>query len=459
MDLNRIIDDVCDNYDILEQVDLNFRNELLDYLNNYIDNSKNISENVLKVYLMRYIEDVLYDNGDEKGISDLDNSYYDDILYNYSNEKLATLYFSSDKDMRNRILEIIIFKNQAYIYKTVNNSYNYNYDNYDDLLQVSRIAVLEALNSYNPSKARGTFINYCTYYLKNNIWKEKKNYRSLCISNDIYSLIIKYSNIKHKFFSKNGRDATDEEISSIMNLSMEKIEKLKLLEKNYKYVTAEDLNFDTSKYHLWDVVADKNVNIVDSVENEDYFNYLDSILDRVLNVNEKIILKCRLGFINGEEITLENTASYLASVTCNPKLSHQRISQIYNNAIAKLKKSPLFGEWIKLFSENRIDLSDLIDEKSKKKANLKKRRKSIRDSFQLVKLTDYYMCSMDELMEALNLLTTKEINLFNSIFGFDYSKMIDSSLFNDERIKTIDKRIAFFVNDIKKIKGSKVLSK
>ncbi|MBO5138124.1 MAG: hypothetical protein J6B89_00580 [Bacilli bacterium] len=452
INLENIVDDVCVLYDIDVTIDQSFREKLLDYISERYYDDSNLTEDELIEILGDYIDQIV--NGIETThICEYSSSANDDI-YNLSNEALIELYFNCDVSLKKKISEIILQKNEKFIYKMAKRFYQSNYDDFEDLLQAGRLGMFESLSNYDLNKAKGTFVNFSSYYIKCYMFRLRKVSRNLAISYSDYYDIGLLNRARADLYVELGRTPTIEELADRMDMDTQAVNELLLIEK------------DTSSLNLWtnddemidlmDVYADPNgFDILEYVERESVLESLDSVLDSVLNDKEAFVVKYILGFVDNSEHTLNESVVALSNYRGDGlTLTHQRISQIFQKGIEKLKQSPKFLNWALLVDgdSKRINNVNMLDDeignlKVKFRSNRQHHRKLMRSGINSVSLLEYYMCTQEVLDSVIFSLSDVDRLLFDNTIGSCHDCM-NFSLLQRSDVQTLDKKISGRVNNI-----------
>ena len=204
-----------------------------------------------------------------------------------------------------------------------------------DLIDEGNIGLIEAVERFD-YKRGCRFSTYGTWWIRQAIIKSLAD-KARVIRIPIHML----NTIKKTFFvSKQlqqelGREPTEKELAEYMNLTEDKI-------KDIMQLSQETASLDTTVdddhvTRLSELIKDENSpEPVESVFNSSLQDTLDQVLDQ-LNNREKRIIQLRFGLSGEGPLTLEETGKMLG-------ITRERVRQIQEKAIAKLKSFPAIRE-------------------------------------------------------------------------------------------------------------------
>lgn len=157
------------------------------------------------------------------------------------NFKKSVLYSSSTgKSVIKERLEMIseaneVLKEHEWIILSILKRYSY-YKNQEDLYQVGQIGLLQALKHYDPTY-QVKFSTFAYPYVQGEILKYIREDRSIKISKDMIKLNQSLEKAKEKLMQKLMREPSDEELSMILDIDLDKIHEAR---KAVEYVQSLD---------------------------------------------------------------------------------------------------------------------------------------------------------------------------------------------------------------------------
>jgi len=227
---------------------------------------------------------------------------------------------------RNRLFDMYL---RVVIKIALRYSINSNYE-IEDLIQEGAMGLLQAIKAYNFSK-HGSFVSYMAFWIS--------QYISRAIS-DLSRTIRIPVHMLEKL------DLIEKAIKILKSDSTEKITIPKIAEKckipeelvqnilryQIKTISIEDFISIDDGYCSYDIEYFEEYQIDDSLEEYSLRNILYNMI-KMLSEKEANVLYLRYGLYNGKLKTLEEVGDILG-------LTRERIRQIENRAIEKIKKLP-----------------------------------------------------------------------------------------------------------------------
>lgn len=204
-----------------------------------------------------------------------------------------------------------------------------------DLIDEGNIGLMEAVDRFDYTRGC-RFSTYGTWWIRQAIIKSLAD-KSRVIRIPIHMLnIIKRTVLFSRQLTQDlGRDPTEKELADYMNISVDKVKDVMQLsqETSSLDITIDDENVT----RLSELIKDENSKEpMEFLFNSSLQDTLDEVLYQ-LNFREKRIIQLRYGLSGEAPLTLEETGKELG-------ITRERVRQIQEKAIAKLKSFPAIRE-------------------------------------------------------------------------------------------------------------------
>jgi RNA polymerase primary sigma factor len=201
----------------------------------------------------------------------------------------------------------------------------------DDLMSEATLGLYQAAKKYD-ARQGAKFSSYAAHWVRQYIRKYvRENVAIIPLTNHTRAKIYKIQEIMDNMREELGREPMIEEVAEATGVDAEKIEKA--LNYRLSFIPLDSPAYKDAEGDctLSDIIADPNAIMPDDATQSDMDKHQANDLLDCLNEREKEILSKRYGFYNQDATTLEEIGKQL-------KVSRERIRQLQDNALKKLKK-------------------------------------------------------------------------------------------------------------------------
>lgn len=197
-----------------------------------------------------------------------------------------------------------------------------------DLIEEGNLGLMKAVDRFDP--CRGCkFSTYATWWIRQAVTRSLSNQgRTVRIPVYITDNLAKYKRISEELYIKSGRQATDEEIATAMEMKISDVRKLEMFAESvfpFDSLQSTDNEGYNEIADMGDVVSrDRAMNQFERDQEME-------ALMRILSEREAMIMRYRYGLIDGRAHTLEEAGQEF-------DLTRERIRQIERDAMKRLRR-------------------------------------------------------------------------------------------------------------------------
>ena len=247
------------------------------------------------------------------------------LLTSKEEVELAALIKKGDQDARTRMIKA----NLRLVVKIAQDYANYGLP-LMDLISEGNIGLMKAVERFDPAKG-GKLSTYGSWWIKQSIKRALANQsKTIRLPVHMVDKIAKLRRVITLLAESYGREPTDEELCGETGMAPRK---LSLLKRAAQRPTSLDSPVgDEERSSFAEIIGDEHAeNPFEVLSDKNMLNQIDSLLE-VLDERESKIIEARYGLCG-------KTAKTLEEVGCEFKVTRERIRQLQNIALDKMRKS------------------------------------------------------------------------------------------------------------------------